>query len=384
VDIQGRWEEVLGNLSSANRYRRLASRQGVDFSSNDYLGFGKDAAEGQHVNGQEFRALSRSGQASRLVRGHHAVWDDVERSLAEWHGAEASLMFTSGYVANEGLLSTVIEPDDFVVSDELNHASIVDGLRLSKAPRLIFRHNDLAHLESYLRLADQTRQAGREVFAVTESLFSMDGDRAPLTDIAELCKRYRAHLIVDEAHATGCFGQNGSGLVDDTGLRQRVMASMHTGGKALAVTGAYVCGSKPLRELLINRCRHFIYTTALPPAIGGWWLEALERVKAASERRRRLHEGAARFRQDLEKHGVQSLGEDYIVPVIVGSDGQAVAAAQRLQAEGWDVRAIRPPSVPAGTARLRISIHADHDGAMLTELARAVADAVRPALAGVP
>jgi 8-amino-7-oxononanoate synthase len=368
----------------------------MDFSSNDYLRFGAEPWRpifNQPANPKtneelmppaSASAMSQSGHASRLLRGHHPIWDEVEQSLAEWHGAEAALMFTSGYAANEGLLATAIEPHDFVASDELNHASIVDGLRLGKAERFVFRHNDLEHLESGLRAAALSRGTNRQLFVATESLFGMEGDRAPLVELAALCEKHRAHLIVDEAHATGCFGPTGSGLVDEVRLRRRILASVHTGGKALGVIGAYVCGSARLREILINRCRHFIFTTALPPMIGGGWLAALKRVKAAAEQRRRLHESAAFFRRELRRHGVSACGQDYIVPVIVGDDARAVTTAQRLQAAGWDVRPIRPPSVPEGTARLRISIHADHDTGTLTKLACAVAEVAGPVSAGVP
>jgi 8-amino-7-oxononanoate synthase len=317
--------------------------------------------------------LSRSGLASRLLRGHHAIWDEVESALAAWHSAEAALVMTSGYVANEGLLSTVTEPDDWVASDALNHASLIDGVRLSRAERHIYRHQDFNHLESGLRAAAQRRDERRQLFIVTESLFGMDGDRTRLESIVALAERYGAHMIVDEAHATGCFGTTGSGLVDAAGLRSRVLATVHTGGKALGVPGAYICGSSSLGELLINRCRHLIFTTALPPAVGEWWLETIARVREDHVSRARLHESAAVLRSALAEFGVEALGNDHIVPIVIGSDVAAVRAAERLQALGYDIRAIRPPTVPQGTARLRIAVHADHDPAMLKRLALEVA-----------
>src|SRR5438132_12246963 len=217
--------------------------------------------------------------ASRLLRGHQAIWEEVETALARWHGAEATLMMTSGYAANEGLLSTLLEPRDWVASDALNHASIIDGLRLSRAERFIYRHLDLDHLEAGLRAVARTRSVQRHLFVVTESLFGMDGDLAPLESLVLLAERYGASVIVDEAHSTGCFGPTGSGCVDAAGLRERVLATVHTGGKALAVAGAYLCGSALLRELLINRCRHFIFTTALPPIMAAGWPDALRRVR---------------------------------------------------------------------------------------------------------
>jgi 7-keto-8-aminopelargonate synthetase-like enzyme len=281
---------------------------------------------------------------------------------------------TSGYVANEGLLATVIEPGDWVASDRFNHASIIDGLRLAKAERFVYRHRDLDHLADGLRAAARSRPPGRELFIVTESLFGMEGDLAPLAELAGLATRHGAHLIVDEAHATGCFGPAGSGCVDAAGLRAAVLATVHTGGKALGVAGAYVCGPARLKELLVNRCRHFIFTTALPPAVGGWWLDVLPHVAADAPGRAALHAGAALFRAELARRGVTAGGGHYIVPVVLGEDGRAVEAARRLRAAGWDVRAIRPPTVPPGTARLRLSLHADHDPETLKAAAAAVVE----------
>ncbi len=210
-------------------------------------------------------------------------------------------------------------------------------------------------------------------FIVTESLFGMEGDRAPLPALVELAARYGAHLIVDEAHATGCFGASGSGLVDASGLRGKVLATVHTGGKALGVHGAYVAGSAMLKELLVNRCRHLIFTTALPPIVGQWWLQALTQVAADEVGRGRLHSAAATLRRALADHGIVAGGSDYIVPLILGADDDAVAAARQLQDAGFDIRAIRPPTVPLGTARLRVSIHADHDTATLRRLIDCVA-----------
>jgi 8-amino-7-oxononanoate synthase len=194
--------------------------------------------------------------------------------------------------------------------------------------------------------------------------------------MADLAERYGAHLIVDEAHSTGCFGPQGSGCVDEAGIRARVLASVHTGGKALALPGAYIAGSRLLKDYQTNRCRHLIFTTALPPAVGEWWLEGLSRVCGDDAARRRLQANSVHFRNELARHGVVAIGTEYIVPVIVGDDAPAVAAATRVQSAGFDVRAIRPPSVPPGKARLRISIHADHRPDDLTRLAKTVADAL--------
>jgi 8-amino-7-oxononanoate synthase len=364
MNLRLRWQGELDRLRTAGRYRQLALPVGLDFSSNDYLAYGKRIWPSVPA--------CRSGTASRLLRGNDPIWDEVESALARWHGAEAALVFPSGYSANEGLLATVVEPGDWVASDQLNHASIIDGLRLSKADRYIFRHNDFADLEDGLKKA--VRGTYRARFIVTESLFGMAGDRAPLAELAALASRYGANLIVDEAHATGCFGTTGSGLVDEAGLRSGILATVHTGGKALGVHGAYVAGPALLKDWLVNRCRHLIFTTALPPAIGQWWLHVLACVQKENNMRARLHRAAEIFRAMLQEHDIEAGGRDYIVPLVLGSDARAVEAAQHLHSAGLDIRAIRPPTVPEGRAGLRVSIHADHDDHMLDRAARALAD----------
>jgi 8-amino-7-oxononanoate synthase len=373
MNLPERWAALLNDLRAQGLYRTLSPPCGVDFSSNDYLGYGG----GRGPAPRPLSAAGRSGMASRLLRGQHPVWEEVEAALARWHGAEAALMMTSGYAANEGLLSTVIEPHDWIASDALNHASIIDGLRLARAERFVYRHADLEHLETGLRAAAAHQPAGRQRFVVTESLFGMDGDLAPLRALVALAERYGAHVIVDEAHSTGCFGRTGSGYVDEAGLRGRVLATMHTGGKALGVAGAYLCGPGALREVLINRCRHFIFTTALPPAVGAWWLERLPQVAADHAGRAALHEAAALFRAELARRGWPVPDGRYIVPVVLGTEEQALRAAGRLREAGFDIRAVRPPSVPAGTARLRISVHADHPPDTLRAAAAAVVEACR-------
>src|SRR5262249_36998426 len=192
MTLAERWTTMLNELRAAGRHRQLVLPRGIDFSSNDYLGLGREPPPG-------FAGLGRSGLASRLLRGHHALWDEVETALAAWHGAEAALVFSSGYVANEGLLSTLVQPSDFLASDQLNHAALMDGARLSGADKFIYGHNDLDHLEDGLRAASRQRPVERQLFIVTESLFGMEGDLAPLPGLAELARRHDAHLVVDEA-----------------------------------------------------------------------------------------------------------------------------------------------------------------------------------------
>jgi 8-amino-7-oxononanoate synthase len=364
MNLSERWQSQLARLREQHQYRVLTPPAGIDFSSNDYLGYSRLV--------HSLSGLSSSGTASRLLRGAHPIWQEVESRLARWHQAEAAVMMTSGYTANEGLLSTIVEPGDLVFSDRCNHASIIDGLRLSLAEKVVYLHNDLHHVAAEMSRRRASRPAKQAWFIVTESLFGMEGDVAPLAELADLAERYEAHLIVDEAHATGCFGRGGSGLVDALGLRSRVLATVHTGGKALAVPGAYIVSASLLKEILVNRCRHLIFTTALAPQIGSWWLEVLEHIGGDESARSRLHQRAGFFRAQVLRRGIFLAGSHYITSLILGEDSTALAAAQRLQQAGFDVRAIRPPTVPVGTARLRISIHADHEPAMLEEIAAAL------------
>ena len=377
MSLHDRWSVALDSLRKLDRFRSFKRPTGIDFTSNDYLGYGGGRLAVPGIHTDTPLSLARSGMASRLLRGHHEIWERVEDALATWHGCETVLMMTSGYAANEGLLSTLLEPGDWVAYDELSHACIADGLRLAKCRRFSFRHNDLNHLEAALKSEAEKAESGRERFVVTESVFSMDGDRSPLREIAELTEKYGAHLIVDEAHSTGCYGPHGSGCVDECGVRDRVLASVHTGGKALGVPGAYIAGSRLLKDYLINKCRHLIFTTALPAECGRWWLDMLPKVQADDAGRESLHAGAKLLRSELTALGVPIIGTEFVVPVILGDDGPAVQVAKQVQAVGFDVRAIRPPSVPAGTSRVRVSVHADHSPEVLRALAMAFGEAIR-------
>ena len=374
MSLHERWSTQLDALKQQGRFRAFALPKGIDFTSNDYLGYGSGRlAQISRNELPSHNSLPRSGMSSRLLRGHHAIWEEVEEALAHWHNCESVLMMSSGYTANEGLLSTICEPADWVACDELCHACIIDGLRLARSRRFAYRHNDLNHLEEGLKAEAAKQIDGRERFIITEALFSMDGDRAPVREIVELGDRYGANVIVDEAHSTGCFGPAGSGCVDESGVRERILASVHTGGKALGVHGAYIAGSKLLKDYLINRCRQLIFTTAMPSLCGTWWLEMLPNVCADQIGREALFGLSGQFRADLQRRGIEALGSHYIVPIVLGSDSRAVQVARELQKSGYDIRAIRPPSVPPGTARLRVSIHADHDASMLKVLAEIIA-----------
>jgi 8-amino-7-oxononanoate synthase len=360
----------LADLESRKQLRHLETARGIDLGSNDYLGLATDSRMMQAVRDALDAAPRVASTGSRLLSGHDEGWTVVENNFARWIGAEAALYFTSGYAANIGLLSAILGPDDVIFSDSANHASLIDGMRLAKSKRVIFPHLDLNALEAELRWT-HSGSGGR--FIVVESVFSMDGDRAPLREIAALAARYEAELIVDEAHATGVFGPEGRGCVAEAGLTGRVFATVHTCGKALAAAGAFVCGSEPLRRFLINRARTFIFNTALPPYFAGQVAAGMQLAGVAEAERAQLADLSAFLRNALLGHGFDIAGsESHIVPIVLGSNDSALAFASPLQSRGYGIRAIRPPTVPPGTARLRVSLTAKLTQAILADFVDAL------------
>lgn len=360
-ELREQLEEDLRRLRKEELYRQLRIPSGVDFSSNDYLGFSRDPGFRQEwLERLQSRLCQEafSAPASRLLRGHTPYHEEVEQRLAAFKGSDRALLFPSGYQANVGLLTALLEPSDRVLSDRYNHASIIDGLRLSRCQKVIFPH---LHLEAVRSILARPHPHGR-TFLVTESLFSMEGDIAPLDEYASLAEQYGAYLIVDEAHATGVFGaERGSGLVERFGVESRCLATLSTLGKAFGLWGAFVAGPSWLVDYLVNRCRTFIFTTAVPPLLLAGVETALERIGRRPELRQRLLREAGRLRERLREKGVPGVGgEGPLVPVVLGESRRALQVAAALQERGLDVRAIRPPTVPPGTARLRISVHADH------------------------
>jgi 8-amino-7-oxononanoate synthase len=349
-------QRVRARLRALDEYhllRELRPPAGIDLSSNDYLGLSQHPL----VRDRMIEALAVDGcgsTGSRLLRGDRARFHDVERRFAAFKGTERALFFSSGYLANVAVMTTLPEPGDLLLSDERNHASLIDGMRLSRASRLVFPHGDVDAVRRQLG----AHRGGGQAFIVTESLFSMDGDVAPLAEYAELCRATGARLIVDEAHAVGIYGRSGSGLVEDAGVADVVALSINTAGKALGVCGAFVSGSGWAIEYLVQRARPFIFSTALPPSIAAALDASLEIVEREPERRHALLERAAAVRARLTIKGVPvPAGVSQIVPVVLGGNDRALRAAAALNAEGFDIRAIRPPTVPQGTARLRLSIN---------------------------
>lgn len=309
--------------------------------------------------------------ASRLIAGNYPALGRFEREFAAFKGTEASLVFGSGYMANVGMIGALVGRDDLVFSDKLNHASIVDGAVLSRAGLVRYRNRDMDHLETLLRRAEPSRKK----LIVTDSVFSMDGSLAPLSELVELKERYGAMLMVDEAHSGGVYGAEGAGLVHALGLTERVDVQMGTFSKAYGCYGAYAAGSAVVIDYLVNKARSLIFSTALPPmvlhAIRDQWLA----VRKEEWRRERLLNLAARLREGLRRAGFDTGGSEcHIVPVIAGGNERALAFGRRLQEEGIAAVPIRPPTVPEGTARIRLTPMAIHEeGEMDWALGRIIA-----------
>jgi 8-amino-7-oxononanoate synthase len=368
--VNRRIRAELADLESQAQLRHLETTGGIDLSSNDYLGLAADPRMKQAVLQAVDSAQRIASTGSRLLSGHDEAWTALEMEFAQWVDAEAALYFTSGYAANVGLLSAILRAEDVVFSDSANHASLIDGMRLAKCKRVIFPHLDLNILERELR--SNASSAGARVIAV-ESIFSMNGDRAPLSDLIDLAERYGAELIVDEAHAIGVYGPRGSGCVVQAGLSRRVLATVYTCGKALAAAGAFVCGSERLRQFLINRARAFIFSTGLPPYFAAQVAAGMRLAATADAERAHLAGIASFLRNELKQNAFDIAGSDsHIVPVILGASETAVNYASQLRARGFGVRAIRPPTVPRGSARLRLSLTAKLSWEMMADLAGAM------------
>jgi 8-amino-7-oxononanoate synthase len=366
TQLEFRTKQLLAELDDAALRRRMRTPKGIDLSSNDYLGLASHPAIKQRMsNAVLLEGCGSTG--SRLLRGHRNCFAQIETRFARWKGTDASLYFGSGYLANIAVLSTFPEEGDVIFSDELNHASLIDGIRLSRARRVVFEHKNVNDLS---RLIERESATKGQNFLVTESLFSMDGDEAPLMDYAALCRATGTALIVDEAHAVGIYGQNGSGLIEETGIEDDVFLSINTAGKALGVSGAFVAGHKWAIDYLVHQARPFIFSTAPPPATAVAIEAALDCLEREPERRSKLIENSVSLRDLLNNEGVPiGPGLSQIIPVIIGDSEHTLIVAESLQMQGFDVRAIRPPSVPQGTSRLRISVNINLSNEILSEFA---------------
>jgi 8-amino-7-oxononanoate synthase len=360
------YQKICQNLEDKKKLsllRRTAPWQpdtALDLSSNSYLNL--------HAN-QELhaRALSLIQQqtagnlASRLIATASPLYEQLETELAEWKSCESALLFNSGYAANVGIVQALAGRDTHIFSDKLNHASIVDGIRLSGATLQRYHHVDCTHLEQLLK-----KSCAREKLIITDTVFSMDGDRAPLRDICTLAERYNALLMVDEAHAAGMLGATASGLVEELGVEKQVAIRVGTLSKALAGLGGFFAGDSALREYLVNNARSLIYSTALPHSVLAFNLTALRHVRAHPQEGAALIKRAQRFAAMLQDGGFDTLGSStQIVPCLTHSEERALQLSQLLREQAIKVAAIRPPTVPAGSARLRFSIHTGvEDGAL--------------------
>ena len=377
--------ERLAELESSGLRRRLRVIEGPQgpevvldgrrvllLCSNNYLGLA-DHPRLRRAAADAALSLGTSAGASRLISGSMSIHAELESRLAEFKGTEAALLFGSGYLANMGAIAALSQRGEVVLSDELNHASIIDGCRLARAEAFVYRHADAEHLEWGLR-----RAAGRAALIVTDGVFSMDGDIAPLPELADLARRHGCRLLVDEAHATGCIGPGGRGSVAAAGVTDEVDVIVGTLGKALGGYGAYVCGSRELVDFLINSARPFIFSTAPPPASVAAAGAALELLADGPERVERLRANAAALRGGLRSEGLESIGsETQIVPLVIGEADDTMTLCERLLAEGVFAQAIRPPPVPPGTCRLRLTTMATHRVADLRHAARLIGEAAR-------
>jgi glycine C-acetyltransferase len=375
------WREFLEERERRQLLRRLRpvearrpgivvreGREYVDFSSNDYLGLSSHPA----LAAAALEAMERYGTgagASRLMSGSLAIHHELEREVAAFKGTEAALLFNSGYQANTGIVPALCGRGDAVIADQLSHASQLDGAVLSRAKLLRFRHNDAEHLSGLLQ---RHRDAFRRVLVLTESVFSMDGDRAPLAALVAACRRHRCLLMVDEAHATGVFGRQGRGCVDAEGLTGEVDLVMGTFSKALGGFGAYLAAPREVIDYLVNTARSFIYSTALPAPVVAGNLAALRLCASGRTDGDALLRRAAAFRAALRGAGWAAGGESQIVPVVVGDSGRALALSESLAAQGYLALPVRPPTVPDGSARLRFSLTAAHADAQLAGVVEAL------------
>jgi 8-amino-7-oxononanoate synthase len=386
TDIQERLEE-LRELGLYRRMRLVSGPQGprvvldgkpvLLLCSNNYLGL----ADHPRVREAAADAAMRWGVgagASRLVSGTMTIHRRLEERLAEFERTEACLLFGSGYLANVGVVSSLAGQGEVVFSDELNHASIIDGCRLSRAETFVYRHCDVEHLAWGLRQAE-----GRGTLIVTDSVFSMDGDVAPLPEIVELAHHYDARLVVDEAHATGVVGPGGRGAVADAGLEGEVDVVVGTLGKALGAYGAYVCCDARMAQYLVNSARPLIFSTALPPPAVAGALAALDLLERGRERVERLRANAAALRDELYAEGMDVPDWDtQIIPLVVGDATLAMTVCEAALERGVFAQAIRPPTVPEGTSRLRLAVMATHSASELRSAARILARTARQL--GVP
>ena len=375
--IPDKWqdfEELLEGLRAQTRLRRLepfqsqgmelidsAGNRFVNFGGNDYLGFA--------ANRTGHASPGTAAVASSLVCGWTDRHQELARRIAQWEGTESAVVFPSGYAACSGTIAALCRGGDLILSDALNHASLIDGCRLSRAERVVFPHRD--HRAVAEVLASRRRQF-RRVWIVTESIFSMDGHVAPIAELVEVADRYDATLVVDEAHASGLFGTTGSGLCEELGLKDRVPIRIGTLSKAIAARGGFVAAPQVVIDFLINHCRSLIFSTSLSKHAVEVALVSIAGIQSDATPRMNVRALARELRESLKICADGFEADVPIVPIRLGDDSRAVSAAEALRVSGLYVPAIRPPTVPEGQARLRVSLSAGHDRGMILRLMQAL------------
>ncbi len=360
--IEERLERELATLQQKQRKRDLKISECIDFTSNDYLGMTKNLAVRERAIKDLQSGMPLGSGGSRLLRGNHIWHEHAEKDFANFEDTESALFFSSGYAANMAVLTAIPTRRDLILYDTEVHASIKEGIHASLAAKKTFEHNSVESLRKSAHSVLSTQYSS--LFVVVESLYSMDGDEAPLEEMAAVCEENGWALIVDEAHATGLFGKHGRGLIDDNNVREKILLSIHPCGKALGAAGAFVCSSHTIKSYLINKARTMIFTTALPPIVPATISEVLREIKRnpslITQVRHNANYVRSKLQTNLKKWNVPD-GRSPIIPLIVGEDAVAVAVGEEMQKRGADIRPIRPPTVAEGTARFRITVNALHE-----------------------
>ncbi len=369
-------QKILEELAGKHRLRSLASRAGLDFTSNDYLGLAESQVLKDAVRAALDRGVPAGAGGSRLLRGNHPEHELLEEEAAQFFHAEAALYFPTGFAANAALAATLPRREDLLIHDELIHASIREGLR-GQFPIAATAHNDVSAIENLIKHWRSNGGKGR-IWIAVETIYSMDGDKAPLSELAALAKQHDCMLMLDDGHATGVYGAQGRGLAAPYEGQPNVIC-LHTCGKALGVMGGLVTLPRHLRDFMVNRARGFIYSTAPSPLMAATVRAALKLVAAADDQRDKLHELVALLDDSLEKRLNIVHSGTPIQPILLGSDERALRVAAMLKEQGFDIRAIRPPTVPEGTARLRIAVTLHADAGSLDRLVDALVPAMEPA-----
>lgn len=360
LKLSSQYRSFKSIIARNEKYIDFEDKRYLNLSSNDYLGLAGNKDLCQNLldslsNNNILQKFGLSSSSSRLLTGNFSIYDELESELAKLYQRESSLVFNSGYHANTGVISALCKRGDLILCDKQNHASIIDGMKLSGADFFRYKHLDYQHLENLL---EQKRDKYKQAFIISESIFSMDGDKADLKKLVDLKNKYNAILIIDEAHAFGVFGDKGLGVCEENSLIQDIDIIIGTFGKAAASIGAFAILDNVLKEYLVNKSRSLIFTTALPPVNVFWTLNIIKLIPELKEQRKHLNELSNALRNSFQECGIKILGESQIIPAIFGDNDVTVKISEKLKYQGFWILPIRPPTVPVGTSRLRISLTA--------------------------